>query len=366
MRRSSPRRIAGPFSISCQTPRSWSAAGGEPRKRRRARGARSGSRASGASVTSPAPASARRASFTEAGNGWRPASENSRAAGVASGGRASAAQARNSRGSPSQTTRPRSSAMARSAAGRQRSRRCSAITIVVPHSSLSRRKSQISSSPATGSSCEVGSSSSSSSGLWASAPASATRCSSPPDSVSVRRSSSCAMPSASAASSTARATAAAGSPRCSSASAISARTPLITTCDSGSWNSVPQTRESSLGPCSRTDMPATASSPDASPPWKCGTTPHAATQQRGLAAAGLPGHDGERPGLELQRQLAERGPCGLRVAVGEVLGEQDRLRHAPPPAVRPRRRKARPTTAAGPPPAPARRDRRRARWWDRA
>ena len=194
----------------------------------------------------------------------------------------------------------------------------------------------------------MGSSSNSSSGLWASAPANATRCSSPPDSVSVRRSSSCAMPSASAASSTARATAAAGSPRCSSASAISARTPLITTCDSGSWKSVPHTRESSLGPCSRTDMPATVSSPDASPPWKCGTTPHAASSSVDLPLPDSPATTVNDPASSSSVELAERGPCGLRIAVGEVLGEQDRLRHAPPPAARPRRRTARPTTAAAP------------------
>ena len=68
-------------------------------------------------------------------------------------------------------------------------------TTAVPQSSLSRRSSQTSSSPATGSSCEVGSSSSSSSGPCTIAAAIATRCSSPPESVSVRRSSRWPMPS---------------------------------------------------------------------------------------------------------------------------------------------------------------------------
>ncbi len=63
------------------------------------------------------------------------------------------------RGSPSKAIAPEFMAMTRSAAARQRSRRCSARRIVTPHSSFSRRSSQISSSPATGSSCEVGSSS---------------------------------------------------------------------------------------------------------------------------------------------------------------------------------------------------------------
>ena len=74
------------------------------------------------------------------------------------------------------------SAITRSAAARQRSSRCSASRTAVPHSSLRRRRTPSSSSPATGSSCEVGSSSSSSRGRPASAAPSATRCSSPPDS----------------------------------------------------------------------------------------------------------------------------------------------------------------------------------------
>ena len=91
-------------------------------------------------------------------------------------------------------------------------------TTAVPHSSFSRRSVQISSSPATGSSWEVGSSSSSSAGRCARAAAIATRWSSPPDRVSVRRSSRFATPSASATSSTARATAAGSQLPCSSGS----------------------------------------------------------------------------------------------------------------------------------------------------
>ena len=55
------------------------------------------------------------------------------------------------------------------------------------------------------------------------------------------------MPSASAASSTPRATAAAPRPRFSSGNASSARTVPITTCVSGSWNSVPATAAISAG-----------------------------------------------------------------------------------------------------------------------
>ncbi len=84
--------------------------------------------------------------------------------------------------------RPRAT-MTRSAAARQRSRRCSISRTAVSDSWLRRRSCQISSSPATGSSCEVGSSSSTSPGRGARAAASATRCSSPPESSAVERSS---------------------------------------------------------------------------------------------------------------------------------------------------------------------------------
>ena len=63
--------------------------------------------------------------------------------------------------SPSWAMRPSRTAITRSAPERQRSRRCSASRIVVSDSWLRRRSSAISSSPATGSSWEVGSSSSS-------------------------------------------------------------------------------------------------------------------------------------------------------------------------------------------------------------
>ena len=133
------------------------------------------------------------------------------------------------RGVPSNVTAPASSRITRSAAGRQRSSRCSASTTAVPHSSLMRRSTPSSSSPATGSSWDVGSSSRTTRGRPASAAPSATRCSSPPDSSRVDRSSSDAMPSASAASSTPRATAAGLQPRFSSGKASSDRTVAMTT-----------------------------------------------------------------------------------------------------------------------------------------
>ncbi len=81
-----------------------------------------------------------------------------------------------------QTIRPLLRTITLSAAVRHRSSRCSESSTVVSASSFSRRSSPISSSPATGSSCEVGSSSTRSEGRPASAAPSATRCSSPPDS----------------------------------------------------------------------------------------------------------------------------------------------------------------------------------------
>ena len=162
-----------------------------------------------ASASSPCARSVARASLTPLGGGRRPARANSRAPGVASAGARSAAHSRKPRGAASQARRPASKASTRSAAPRQRSRRCSTSTIAVPHSSLSRRSSQTSSSPATGSSWAVGSSSRTRAGRVARAAPRATRCSSPPESSCVERSSSPAIPSASAASSTPRATAAA-------------------------------------------------------------------------------------------------------------------------------------------------------------
>ena len=141
-----------------------------------------------------------------------------------------------SRGAPSKAIAPASIATTRSAAARQRSRRCSARRTATPHSSLRRRSSQISSSPATGSSWEVGSSSRTSGGRVTSAAASATRCSSPPESVSTVRSSRCGIASASATSSTARARAAGGARRAAPAAARSRPRPWSRRPGSpGSW-----------------------------------------------------------------------------------------------------------------------------------
>ena len=113
----------------------------------------------------PARASAARASFTETGGGAQAGEREQPRPGRRQLGVGARAPTRSSpRGVPSKAIRPASSAITRSAAARQRSSRCSASSTPIPHSSFSRRSSPISSSPATGSSCEVGSSSSTSRG----------------------------------------------------------------------------------------------------------------------------------------------------------------------------------------------------------
>ena len=189
--RSRPRRTAGPSWISNQRPRTSRAGSDRAGARRRPPPRRAGRGAAVGRERGPVAQPGPRLLAPRSAAG-RPASENSRAAGVASTGRRRAAHARKPRGAASQATRASTIAITRSAAGRQRSSRCSAITTAVPQSSLRRRSSHTSSSPATGSSCEVGSSSSSSAGRCTIAAAIATRWSSPPDSVSVRRSSRCA------------------------------------------------------------------------------------------------------------------------------------------------------------------------------
>ena len=90
------------------------------------------------------------------------------------------------------------------------------------------------------------------------------------------RSSRWSIASARATSSTARERAAGATPRSSSGSSISARTVVLTTCVSGSWATIPTASASSAGPCERTSIPATSSSPSIAPPWKCGTRPQPA------------------------------------------------------------------------------------------
>ena len=217
----------------------------------------------------------------------------------------------------------RCSAITRSAAARQRSRRCSASTTVVPHSSLSRRSSQISSSPATGSSCDVGSSSSTSRGRPASAAPSATRCSSPPREL-VRRSGRAAP----------RCPARARPPRPrarrrprrrrgSPAGRRARRAPCsITTCVSGSWNSAAGDRgEIAPGPCSRVSRPPTDDA--AGERRRRGSAARGRTAARSsvdLPRGRQPGeHARTRPRSIASDDVAQRRARRAGIAVGDAL-----------------------------------------------
>ena len=96
------------------------------------------------------------------------------------------------------------------------------------------------------------------------------------------------------------------SPRCSSGSASSARTPLITTCVSGSWSSVAQLAPGRSARGRARSCPATSSSPRASPPWKCGTSPHAARSSVDLPEPDSPTTSVNEPGSSVERQVGER------------------------------------------------------------
>ena len=280
-----------------------------------------------ASGSSPRARRAERAAFTP-GTGAQPEAVQERAPGVASSGAASHAQARNSAGAASQTTRPPRIAIARSAKPRQRSSRCSAITIAASKSSLSRRSSAISSSPATGSSCEVGSSSRISCGRPASAAPSATRWSSPPDSSAVGRSSRCAIPSASAASSTARATAAGACP--GSRAAARARR--------GRFPSRPASRDpgtaSRRRPRARPAVLARVHPGDASPGRRTRRQKNGARARSPRAAASTcpsPNRRRAPPARrrDVERDAGDRRRRRARIGVGDVAQREDAHRRSP-------------------------------------
>ena len=89
-----------------------------------------------------------------------------------------------------------------------------------------------------------------------------------------------------------------------------ARTVPITICVSGSWNSVPTSRASAAGPCSRRSMPQISARPSKRPPWKCGTRPLRDAEQRRLARRRAAGeHDELALGdLERERRAARAPP----------------------------------------------------------
>ena len=269
-----------------------------------------------------------------------PARENMRAAGVSRAVSADWAQARKSRGAPSKAIAPESMATTRSAAARQRSRRCSARSTVTPHSSFRRRRSQISSSPATGSSWEVGSSRSTSWGRVTRAAARATRCSSPPERVSTARSSRCGIASASATSSTARARVDGEAPRSSSGSAISAGDRGRDHLGLGVLSDVADVGGELAGAGGEgvdaghldpaVDLAAVEVRDQAA----------GGAQQGRLAAGGAAGEEDQLSGADLERDVAQGRAGGVRVGVGEALDRERRrrprsagqLRHGPAPA----------------------------------
>ena len=256
-----------PESSSTQRSRAASAAPSAPRGDRARRGVGFGRRPP-SSIADAAPASGAPPSPRPAA-GAMPASENSVTPGGASAGRRRATQSQKPCGSPSNAIRPALEARARGrrrrGSGRAGARRA---TTAIPHSSLRRRSSPISSSPATGSSCEVGSSSRTSRGRSTSAAASATRCSSPPESVSTGRSIRSAIPSASVTSSIARAARGGGL-------AAQLERQLELAAD-GRRDDLGlgvlarrgrRGRRARPGRASRTSSPQTSSEPATSPPW---------------------------------------------------------------------------------------------------
>ena len=138
------------------------------------------------------------------------------------------------------------------------------------------------------------------------------------------------MPSASAASSTPRATAAAPSPRFSSGNASSARTVPITTCVSGSWNSVPATAASVGRPVRARVEPAGLQPAGELAAVEVRHEPGGGAQQRRLARARPAGEHDELARLDHEVDVAQRRRGRAGVAVGDAL-EPQRRAHRPIP-----------------------------------
>ena len=81
----------------------------------------------------------------------------------------------------------------------------------------------------------------------------------------------------------------------------------MTTCVSGSWNSVPATAASSAGPCSRVSIPPTSARPANSPPWKCGTSPEAMRSSVDLPDPDPPASTTNSPGSTAKEASASAG-----------------------------------------------------------
>ena len=76
--------------------------------------------------------------------------------------------------------------------------------------------------------------------------------------------------------------------------------PPITTCVSGSWNSVPATAARSPGPVLARVQAAATTRPANVPPWKCGTSPVAARSSVDLPDADRPASTTNSPGLDVR------------------------------------------------------------------
>ena len=256
-----------------------------------------------------------------AGAGRR--SANSRAAGVS---------ARAPRGRPGQELArarrrrrraPPSIAITRSAAGRQRSRRCSASTTVVPHSSLRRRSSHdqlvarhrvelrgrlVEQHAARGRPRQRGGQR---------------------DALELAAGERRRCGGRAAAGDRQRQRGLLHRPRATAAARLAAvlereararRAPSpITTCVSGSWKSVPHTLAQLARARARAcPCPPPRRAPANSPPWKCGTRPHAARSSVDLPEPDAPGeHDELAPASSSRLDVAQRRPSALGVAVGE-------------------------------------------------
>ena len=152
-------------------------------------------------------------------------------------------------------------------------------------------------------------------------------------------------PSASAASSTPRATAAGAQPRFSSGNASSARTVPITTCVSGSWNSVPGDR-GQLGRAVLARVePADQRAPGELAAVEVRHEPGRGAQQRRLARARAAGEHDELARLDAQRDVAQRRPRPRPDTVGHAVERRARSSPDPPP-IGERQQRARPTSAA--------------------
>ena len=213
----------------------------------------------------------------------------------------------------------RRSITARSASGAARSSRCSASSTVVPRSALRRATAASTSSAPCGSSCDVGSSSTSADGAAASAPAIAQRWRSPPESVAGERSRRCAMPSASSTSSTRRRIAA--SVECRGSRARTRRRPRPgrrRTGPRGPGARSRRRRRARGGWCVRVERPNATTSPAKRPPGRVRHEPVRAPQQRALARARRP---------DDEQDLARRRPSrSTSSSAGPAVGIRERRR----------------------------------------